>query len=994
MTVKIRNSRRPAKTLLSCALASCLLISAQAALAQSTSATLRGQVTVDSAPVADARITATNVYTGLSRTVQSGANGSYYLNGLPPGTYRIDVNAGGKSSANTVTLSVGQTATLDLGVGGAVAAPTALGTVVVTGVSLAETRTSEVATYVTNKQIESLPQGSRNFLAFADTVPGMAFTTTGTTSKLRGGAQNSNGINVFIDGVGQKNYVVKGGITGQDSSRGNPFPQLGIAEYKVITSNYKAELDQLSSAAVVALTRSGTNDFHGDVFFDYSNQSMRASTPTEIQNGQKADSLDKQYGFGVGGPIIRDIAHFYFTYEHKDFTTPNNFTPRAPFTIGTLPAQFQDQARATTSSPFEEDLYFAKVDWAIGEDHLFELSARRRSEDELTGLGGSTLNDHGTLKSGDETRVDLRWQWTAANFLNDAHLTHEDASFGPRPATIAPGYVLTTADRGQVILTGGGGRDYQDKGQKGWSLQDDMTFNPMDWNGSHTVKVGAKYKSVELNAFEQQPYNAQFFYDINQSLTVPYFVQFGSPVGGVDRNIRSRNQQFGAYLQDDWEVNSHLLLNMGVRWDYERSPGYLDYVTPPGLAAALTNWSNLHAPGVDYNVADYISDGSNRKAFKGAWQPRLGFSYDLNADQRHVIFGGAGRSYDRNLWDYLALEQSKATFPSYEYQFNTPGHPCAGSTCLAWNPSYLDQASLDALVAANMNLGAEVNLVNNDLKTPYSDQFSIGMRNVFDMFGRDWNSSVTLLRVTSHDGVVITHGGRYANGGFRNPNCGPGTWGCAPWGQNIPGYGGFFKIGNGIETKLDSVLISLDKPYEKDSPWSLNFAYTYSNARENMRNAYENDEHFNGDYASPGQNGFSRSLGLPRHRLVVTGLIDGAWGMTYSAKLALASGKPKEALNCHDVPNFDNCFWDPFTPGYAIANKQLDLAVQKTVNIDEDMALRFRVDILNVFDWHNWTDYDNWAGDPVNANPTFGNRTGVGTEYPPRMIKATVGFTW
>ena len=989
-------TRLPVKTRLACALAACLLVQSPLLLAQSTSATLRGRVTADAAPASGASVTATNVATGFTRTVQSSSGGDYVLNGLPPGTYRVDVSAGGKTSSRTVVLQVGQTATIGLGVGGA-APTTDLGAVIVTGVALPETKTSEIATYVTTKQIEALPQGSRNFLAFADTVPGMAFTTSsnGTSSKLRGGAQNSNGINVFIDGVGQKNYVVKGGITGQDSSRGNPFPQMGIAEYKVITSNYKAELDQLSSAAVVAVTRSGTNEFHGDAFFDYSNQSMRESTPREIRDGRKADSLDKQYGFAVGGPIIKDIAHFFFTYEHKDFTTPNTFSPGPPYTIDTIPSQFQDQARATTSSPFQEDLYFAKLDWAIGDDHLLELSARRRSEDELTGLGGSTLNDHGTLKSGDETRVDLRWQWNAQNFLNDAHLTYEDATFGPRPATIGPGYVLTTNDPNRLILSAGGGRDFQDKGQKGWALQDDLTFTTFDWNGGHTIKAGVKLKSVEVNAFEQQPFNAQFFYDINRDLAVPYQVQFSSTqVNGVDRNITSRNKQFGAYIQDDWEVNDHLLLNLGVRWDYEKSPGFLDYMTPAGVAASLRAWPNLHAAGVDYDIENYISDGNNRKAFKGAFQPRVGFSYDLDADQRHVVFGGAGRSYDRNLWDYLAIEQSKSSFPPYFYQFNTAGHPCSGPGCLAWNSSYLDQANLDALTTANGSLGAEVDLINNDLKTPYSDQFSLGMRNVFSAGGRAWNSSVTLLRVLSHDGIVFTWGSRYPSGSYRDPNCVGATWGCGPANIRIPGYGQFVKIDNGIETKLDSLLVSLEKPYTKDSPWNLNFAYTYSNARENKINAYESDEHFEGDYPTSDAAGFRRSVGLPRHRLVVTGFIDGPWGMNYSAKLSLASPKPQQALNCHDGGSFLHCYWDPFTPGYAIGNKQLDLAVQKTVDITEDMHLRFRLDLLNAFNWHNWTDYDNWRGDPTNANPNFGNRNGVGTEYPPRMIKATVGFTW
>src|SRR5207342_3069018 len=145
-----------------------------------------------------------------------------------------------------------------------------------------ETKTSEVATYVTQRQIQALPQNSRNFLAFADTVPGMIFDTKADGStQLRSGAQSANGINVFIDGVGQKNYVLKGGISGQDGSRGNPFPQLAIGEYKVITSNYKAEYDQISSAAVTAVTRSGTNDLQGSFFWDRTSDLWREATPTE-----------------------------------------------------------------------------------------------------------------------------------------------------------------------------------------------------------------------------------------------------------------------------------------------------------------------------------------------------------------------------------------------------------------------------------------------------------------------------------------------------------------------------------------------------------------------------------------------------------------------------------------------------------------------------------------------------------------------------------------
>ena len=152
---------------------------------------------------------------------------------------------------------------------------------VVTGVALPETRTSEVATYVSAKQIDALPQGTRNFLAFADTVPGMQFSQDNNgNTRLRSGAQNASAINVFIDGVGQKDYVLPGGVSGQDTSRGNPFPQSAIGEYKVITQNYKAELDQLSSAAIVAVTRSGSNEFEGSAFFDYTDTKWRSSSGT------------------------------------------------------------------------------------------------------------------------------------------------------------------------------------------------------------------------------------------------------------------------------------------------------------------------------------------------------------------------------------------------------------------------------------------------------------------------------------------------------------------------------------------------------------------------------------------------------------------------------------------------------------------------------------------------------------------------------------------
>ena len=99
-----------------------------------------------------------------------------------------------------------------------------------------------------------------------------------------------------------------------------------------------------------------------------------------------------------------------------------------------------------------------------------------RKESEIQALGDQNTPSFASTKENDETRIDLRYQYSGASFLNDAHLTYEDAQFNPRPVTIEPGYRLTTGDRNDIILNLGGGEDYQDKGQKGWAIQDDLTF--------------------------------------------------------------------------------------------------------------------------------------------------------------------------------------------------------------------------------------------------------------------------------------------------------------------------------------------------------------------------------------------------------------------------------------------------------------------------------------------------------------------------------------
>lgn len=996
MKHKAKASRRYNRSLLCCALASCLLVSVPMALAQSTAATVRGQVSVDAAPAADAQVTATNLMTGLTRTVQASPSGSYTLVGLPPGTYRIDATAAGRSSSQTITVQVGQTATLNLGVGGVAETGTAadavdLERVVVIAPVLVETKTSEIATYVTQKQIEALPQGSRNFLAFADIVPGMQFTeaNNGNTS-LHSGAQSANSINVFVDGVGQKNYVLKGGVTGQDSSNGNPFPQLAISEYKVITSNYKAELDQVSSAAIVAVTRSGTNEFDGSLFWDKFSTKWRSKTQAEEKGAEKSEFSETHYGAAFGGPIIQDQAHFFITYESKQQMRPQTVITGRGVPVSALPAAMQSLI-GTFGEEFSEDLYFGKIDWLLGQDHYFEFTVKKREETGEAAAGGTNTFEHATDKRNDETRLDLRYQFTRGGWLNDVHITHEDATFNPRPRNLAPGYILTPGDQWwDPILQTGGGADFQEKGQKGWSLQNDLTFTGFE---DHAFKAGVKFKSVTLDTAEQQPYNPQFYYDIAEQGT-PYRVRFGAPLGGIgDGSLSTRNKQFGIYFQDDWTVNDHLTLNLGVRWDYETSPAYTDYVTPTTVLAALnavdprasggqTYAQTLALGGIDIN--DYISTGNNRKDFKDAFQPRLGFSYDLFTDQRHVIFGGAGRSYDRNLFDWLQLETTKATFPTYEYTFNTIAHPCTVgvNSCLAWNPAYLQNGGLDGL-ANRPDGNREINMLSNDLKTPYSDQYSIGMRNLFNLWGNEWNSSVTLSHIVSKDGFAFLLGNRRPDGGFFSS----ATTRDIPWGFGVPGFHSLILGTNGRETRANSLLVSLEKPYTSSSGWGTTLAYTYTDARE----IRQFNEHYSLHYPTLDGYGWSKAGGVSPHRLVATGIHDAPFGMTLSGKLTLASMAPQYGTDC--TPGWDKCIEQAqYTPSGTYGYKRFDLAVEKQWNFGADYKFRIRADVINVFNWVNNAGYEGWYGAPGDPNPNFAKPTSQ--LLPTRTLKLSAGFSW
>ena len=933
--------------------------------AQEAGATLQGRAD------ANAEVTAKNVDTGLTRKTKTDSDGSYTIVGLPAGTYQVDAGPG---TEQTVTLSVASTEVLDLG---------KLQTVTVSGTRLVETKTSEIGQIVSLHEIETVPQLTRNFLEFADTVPGIVFDVDSKGKPtIRGGAQNDDSVNVYIDGVGQKGYV-RSGLSGQtDNTQGNPFPQLAIGEYKVITSNYKAEYDQISSAAITAETKSGTNHFEGEVFGLYTNDHFRAETPGELATTPniKTPSKDKEFGGAFGGPIIQDVMHFFVTVEGKRYETP------VTVTTGSTPAAIAAQLPAAALAQlgpaqlnFTENLYFGKLDWEPTADDRFVLSAQIRREDGLGNIGANQALSSSLETLNTDNRFDLRWERSSDRWFNVLMATWEDAFFRPNATNTnvnGADYTYQPGDQLILITNGIDPRAVQNKGQKGPALEEQLTFSHLNWwTGDHTVKMGIKHKWVKLTAQDGSgTNNPVFYYDVSPTgyATIPYKAVFAAVTAGQSPEVTSSDRQLGVFIQDDWSANDKLTLNLGVRWDIEWNPSYLNFVTPqffvnmlntPDPGCSQPAYSAQCSPGQTYgqslakggvNPADYVSNGHNRSAYTGEFQPRLGFSYDIGADQRHVIFGGIGRAYDRDLYDYLQLEQTKIALSEPTVRFNTTDHPCTPTnppvpSCEPWDPKYLNGVqNLQALVNG---AAGEVDLLNNNLKVPYSDQISLGIRNRLG----DWNTSTAVAWINSYDGFVYTLGNRRPDGSFW-------TGGSQPWTYAPPGLAGNLIIGNnGIKTRNTQFLLSADKPFSHGSHWSATFAYTYTNATQNR----DINEHYAFDGEWIYQYPYVVSNAVSKHRVVATGSFEGPWGIMIAGKLTVASPIPKNDISClgggATYPSGNPCIQIGYTaPG--LGYRSVDLQVTKNFNVQDISTLYLRFDVLNVFNVKNYIDYLNAFG--------------------------------
>ncbi|HWW11639.1 MAG TPA: TonB-dependent receptor [Brevundimonas sp.] len=935
--------------------------------AQTSTATLRGVVTDSGAPEAAAQVSAREINTGFVNRATATANGAYALPNLRPGTYEITVQtADGQTSTETLTLQIGQQAYLPFEVSTPSVDPNAteLGEVVVTGSRNAiEVRTSEIATQVTAQQIETLPQNNRNFLNFAALAPGIRlnqdefrrdFAAGGNT----GGSLGSSQVNVFIDGVSLKSNVNQGGLIGQDASRGNPFSQLAVQEFRVSTSNFKAEYENAGTSVITAISRSGTNELHGEVFGVYYNDDLTRRNFFQRRDGRDKPSIERsQYGASLGGPIIRDRLFFFGAYEVND-QVRNNDVIAGGGDRTTLPSRVNvANYEGSFASPFRQDIYFGKLTYRHDDASTFDLQVSYRDEDDIRGFSGQNSYERAERAVNEVLSVKGQWEYVGAGLFNELAVDYRESSF--RPEILNPDLVGETFSG---IIAIGGRSTAQEVREEILTFRNNTTLDPIEFNGTHLIKFGVKMSIMDFTVFSGQNINPTFTYNLTPSQGLDYSFPSQATYGVGAPTVTASNHQLGVFIQDDWEVNEHLTLNLGIRWDLESNANNNNYVTPANAAAALRfAETTLRAQGSSFDAERYISTGNNRDAYKNAFGPRFGFSYDVYADQRTVIFGGAGRFFDRTLFRNAAEESLFRQFVNRTFRFSRDGLPRNGESTILWNESYRSRAGLDGLIASGQAPNGELRVIPNDLEPPYTDQFSIGLRQKIG----DWQTSVSLVHQIGKNeiayfpinrNVALNAQGRMVS-------------------FTVPGFANIVAAENSRETRYTAIYLQADKPYSRASGWGATFAYTGANSEAKWNE-------FNFDFPRNSDRPFVPNGGDIDHQIVATGIVDLPWDMQLSGILSLSSGNP---FNVNDNSRIDEGpnFFQNFRQGFygrpdrksfiipdAFAYRNLDLRLTKELDVPGG-KLQLIGEVFNVFNFDNFSGFDGFIPE-TGTNANFG----------------------
>jgi outer membrane receptor protein involved in Fe transport len=620
-----------------CALIASVLLTTSIAFAQSqaTTGNIEGRVTdPNGAAVPGVTVTATNQETALAKSTAADDSGNYRIIFLPPGKYRVTTSgAQGFAPADygNVTVTVGSQTPLDIQL--RVGATTTMVDIAAGG-QVVETTQTSVSTTINQKSIENLPINGRNFQDFATLSPGVIRDPRG--GDLSVGGQRGTFNSLQVDGVDNNNTFF-----GQALGRGGvrppyQFSEESVQEFQVNQNGFSAEFGRAGGAVINVVTKSGTNAFHGGAFEYFRDESLNSNDPVikanearhlpnALPNKRPALRIN-QFGGRLGGPIKKNKAFFFFTYDGQRANVPQ--TLDVP-NLGTAPAAVQTALLPklnTYQVGRSQDVFLFKSDIKVNDKNQLVMRYNHQ------GFTGVNNENNGTLSAEEHSGNSLVNSDTFSTTLTSTltpSLVNEFRFQWARDKE--PGQANSAAPEA-VINTGGGNLNI---GRNNFSPRE-TTIKRVQFIDNVSYSRGRSNWKFGVDLNFDRVFN--FFPGVfSGTYTFPSYTAFGTNTpsafaqnfpgaGTTGATTKPNLSEYAFYGQNDFRATSKLTLNLGLRYDYE------------GLACPPVQNPDplLLANGV--NTANCPKDKNN-------FGPRAGFSYAPN--EKTVIRGGFGLFYGR-----------------------------------------------------------------------------------------------------------------------------------------------------------------------------------------------------------------------------------------------------------------------------------------------------------------------------------------------------------
>jgi hypothetical protein len=954
-----------------------LLLAPAALLAQArlTGADLSGVVTDPSgAAVPEATLTVTHLETNVARTVRTDAHGRYQAAALPPGRYRVAVAAAGFAAArrDELVLVLGQAAQLDFPLE---LAGTQEEVTVTAAAALVDPTSSAVASVVGPQQIEGLPINLRNFLSFSVITPGVTNDRTpqqgaSATSGLSFGGQRARSNNIMVDGLDNNDPIV-GAVRAT-------FSQEAIQEFQVLTNSYSAEFGKASGGIVNIVTKSGTNDLHGNAFLYFRDESLNARDHFEKEDvfgnpveREKAPFRQQQWGATLGGPLAKDRSFFFLSFE-KVGIDANNFVNIDPAAAELLRANGFPVELGNVPYEFETTEFLGKVTHHWRPDHTFVLRGNYSdtTNENIEPFGGIVARSRGARQ--------LRTDWSisasqtdilSARWVNEARVqfARQDQliqSLDPN----CSGVCDEVGEGGPTLEVAGvasvGRQRFTPQPRLNERIQVANTVSYL--GGRHRFKAGFDFNHIDTKQ-TALPLHVGGRY-IFQSLPGAVLAAVGRPpratplsaletlalglpaayVQGYGPSGDSyKDSDLSVFIQDDWQVSRKLTLKAGVR--YQRQSAYDD---------------------IDYSVSD-LNGGRLTYKFpedNNNFAPRLALAFDPWGNGRTSVHAAYGMFYDNQI---IAIGQIGngidgtadgirtlvLRFPQSLGPWRAPGHRIPEPT-----------TPYPSLIIAP----------DPGMETPYAHQASAG----FDRaLANDLSLAANFVYVRGKNqlGTIDYNPVVPALGAGRRPNDRNGVPGTSASVLQYTTFG---------ETWYKGVTVSVNKRFSGRSQFMA--SYTLSKAEDNST-----------DFQSafiPQDNGRGRNpndrTGLPvgfdpdaergpathdqRHRFVLSGLYQLPWDVQLSAIVTAASGRPYTPLAGADLNGdgdggafpSDRARRNPADVASSVGRNSetmkglvtVDARVGKKFRLGGRAALDVFVEAFNLLDRTNFSEINNVFG--------------------------------